>query len=110
MKLTDRDIAAIADYVRGEPIADICRTHAISTSTLMRRVRAAGVPPRGRRGSGRTCVTTPEEDARIAADYAAGMSRIDLERKYFVSSVVIRRAVVANGVPLRPAHRPRKAA
>lgn len=103
----EQDAAIVAAYVRGDPLPAICADHGVSLATLMRRVRLAGVERRtGRRG--RRPITSPAEDAAIAADYAAGMGRLDIERKYYVSHTVIRRACLAHGVPLRATGRPRR--
>lgn len=106
--LPEHRLAALAAYARGEPIAAICADHALSHATLLRWVRAAGLPRRRGPTAPRANSTTPAEDAAIAAAYAAGTPRAAICAAYGVSETVIRRARIAAGVPARPPGRPRR--
>jgi transposase-like protein len=101
-------VAALAAYVRGEPVAAICAEHSVSHATLLRWARAAGIPSRRGPSMGRPNTTTPEQDAAIAAAYARGEPRDAICAQYGVSETIIRRARAAAGVPARPPGRPRR--
>lgn len=83
------------DYRAGIPIKALCTRYAIGRETVYAHVRRAGISKRHPKLSS-------EEVAKAAELYTAGHSLLDVGARLGVANNTIRRALVAQGVAIRP--------
>jgi hypothetical protein len=96
------DFLANGDIPAGFHVCHSCDNPAcVNPGHLFRGTVADNMADRDRKGRGRKARPPSERDWRIAADYAAGFSTLDLASKYGCCHATIRASLLRCGVVLR---------
>lgn len=96
----DRSAAAVQDYRDGLSIDDILRRHRIGGGTLMRLIRLAKVPQRGKHVYKPQAID-PAKASEIAQSYRDGLKTDDILSRHKIGTSTLHKALRAHGVKLR---------
>lgn len=95
-----RDAAIIAEYERGDPVAEIATRYGVDGPAVSRIAHAAGY---GRRLTGQA---REQRDQEIARLFRGGASWKEIAAELGVTQIVIKNALAAQNVPMRYDQRP----